>query len=140
MLPDTENYEPDEIAEEDLQEEKIVDRTYFLDFERLIIGRKIDGMDAKKQAIQKVLLTESELSPVYDAGYGRMFEDLPGHPISYTLAEAKNRIQSAVLQDERFASVLFTSQHIEGRTILLGLSVICMDGEEIEIEGVSVNV
>lgn len=139
MLPDTENYEPDETGE-GLEEEKIADKTYLLDFTKLTIGRMIDGSEAKRQAIRKILLTESEISPVYDAGYGRMFDDLPGHPMSYALAEAKNRIRDAVLQDDRFSAVFFDDYQIKGNMLLIGLTAICVDGERIEMEGIGVDV
>lgn len=139
MLPDTENYE-EEQTQEDLVEESIPDKTYRLDFDTMTIGGFIDDEDAKRQAIQKVLLTESEVDPIYDPSYGRMFDDLIGEPMSYAVSEAKDRIQDAILQDDRFSEVLFTEQMAGKRKVMLSMRVICADGSEIEIEGVSVDV
>lgn len=139
MLPDTENYEEDEM-QEDLTEERIPDKTYFLDFNKMTIGCLIDGEEAKSQAVRKLLLTEAEVSPVYDAGYGRIFENLYEFPMTYAVVEAKDRIEEAVLQDDRFESVIFTDQQIQKRSILLSFTVVCADGDTIEMEGVEVNV
>lgn len=139
MLPDTENYEEDEI-QEDLTEETVPDKTYRLNFDTLTIGGMVDDEEAKCQAVQKILLTEAEEAPVYDPGYGRIYEDLIGKPMTFALSEVKMRIEDAVLQDERFDSVVFTSWEIRKRAIVLSMTVTCSDGSEIEMEGVEISV
>lgn len=139
MLPDTENYEEEE-NQEDLIEEIIPDQTYLLDLKTMRIGAFIDGEEAKEQAVKKILFTEAETAPIYDAGYGRRFEDLYGEPLNYALSEAKDRIEEAILQDDRFESVEFTAQSIQNRTISLSFTVNCVEGEDIEMEGVDINV
>lgn len=139
MLPDTENYEEEE-NQEDLTEEIIPDQTYLLNLKTRRIGDFIDGEEAKEQAVMKILFTEAETAPVYDAGYGRRFEDLYGKSMSYALSEAKNRIEEAILQDDRFESVEFTAQTIQDRTISLSFMVNSVEGEEIEMEGVDIHV
>lgn len=139
MLPDTENYEEEETREE-LTQLIIPDKTYLLDMTKQRIGTFIDTETAKEQAVMKILLTEAETAPIYDAGYGRRFEDLYGTSLNYALSEAKDRIKEAILQDDRFDSVDFTEQTIQDRTILLSFTVFCSDGERIEMEGVDINV
>lgn len=140
MLPDTENYEEEEL-EEDLQEEVIPDRTYYLNFEtKTIDSRMIDDTEAKEQAVKKMLLTEAWEALAYIDGYGRMFSDLIGTPMTYALSEAKDRIREAVLMDDRFLSVTFLKQEIHRRSVLLSMQIQCADGDEIEMEGVEINV
>lgn len=139
MLPDTENYEEEENRDE-LTQLIVPDKTYLLDVKKGRIGKFIDHEEAKEQAILKILLTEAETAPIYDAGYGRRFEDLYGTSLNYALSEAKDRIEEAILQDDRFDSVDFTEQAIQDRTISLSFTVFCSDGEKIQMEGVDVNV
>lgn len=139
MLPDTENYEEDEI-QEDLKEEVVPDKTYRLNFNTLTIGGIIDEEEARRQAVLKILMTEAEVVPVYDPGYGRMYEDLNGAPTTYAFSEVKNRIKNAILQDERFVAVSFTDWEISKQTITLAIIVSCSDGSEIDVEGVEINV
>ena len=139
MLPDIDNYEEDEF-QEDLAEKVIPDKTYHLNFRTMTISGFIDDREAKGQAVNKILMTESETYPVYDAGYGRMFDDLVGKPMSYALSEAKDRIKESVIQDDRFASVSFIDQKIKKRKITLSLFITCTDGDEVKIEGVEVDV
>ena len=93
MLPDTEYYDPEEETEEDLQEESIPEKTNRLNFETKTNGGYIDDMEARKQAIMKILLTEYGVYQIYsEEDYGRIYEDLIGKPMTYAVSEVKARI------------------------------------------------
>ena len=130
MLPDTEYYDPEEEMEEDLQEESIPEKTYRLNFETKTIGGYIDDMEARKQAV--MIYSEED--------YGRIYEDLIGKPMTYAVSEVKSRIREAILTDDRFETVDFTEQKINGRKAALDIVVTCADGESLSMEGVELNV
>ena len=65
----------------------------------------IDGLDAVKQAVYKVLNTEKYEYPIYDFDYGIELENLIGKDRTYVQIELKRRIKECLLQDERIADV-----------------------------------
>ena len=140
MLPNSDTYDLDDELDEEFEEEVIPNKTFKLNFEKKIIARVIDGEEAKKQAIQKILITESEEYPIYGFGYGLMYNDLIGEDMVYVRSELKDRIVEAILYDDRFKAVEFTDEVVEKRKIILSFTVICSDGNEIEMEGVEIDV
>lgn len=140
MLPNSDTYDLDDELDEEFEEEVIPNKTFKLNFEKKIIEGFIDGDEAKKQAIQKILITESEEYPIYEFGYGIMLNDLIGEDMIYVRSEIKDRIVEAILNDDRFEAVEFTDEVVEKRKIILSFTVICSDGDEIEMEGVEIDV
>lgn len=140
MLPNSDTYDLDDELDEEFEEEVIPNKTFKLNFEKKIIEGVIDGDEAKKQAIQKILITESEEYPIYGFSYGIMLNDLIGEDMIYVRSEIKDRIVEAILNDDRFEAVEFTDEVVEKRKIILSFTVICSDGDEIEMEGVEIDV
>jgi len=79
--------------------------TYKIDFENGVVTGYIDGLEAIKQAIFKILNTERYEYPIYSWNYGIELKDLFGQPIPYVLPELKRRITEALMQDDRILSV-----------------------------------
>ena len=77
-----------------------------------------DGIDAVRQAIFCILNTERYECIIYSWEYGVELKDLFGEPLSYILPELKRRIEDALTQDDRIASVnaIFTVETIYGET------------------------
>ena len=140
MLPNSDTYDLDDELDEEFEEEVIPNKTFKLNFEKKIIEGVIDGDEAKKQAIQKILITESEEYPIYGFEYGIMVNDLIGEDMIYVRSELKDRVEAAILNDDRFESVEFTDEVVEKRKITLSFTVICSDGEVIEMVGVEIDV
>lgn len=140
MLPNTDAIEEDDLLDEDMEEEVIPDRTYKLNFDTKTIAGMVDGDDAKKQCINKQILTEQEDYPIYGLLYGTMLDDLIGEDITYAQCEAKSRIEEAILNDDRFESVEFTEQTIDKNKLILAITVTTSEGDEIDMEGVEVDV
>ena len=69
-----------------------------------------------------------------------MYNDLIGEDMVYVRSELKDRIVEAILYDDRFEAVEFTDEVVEKRKIILSFTVICSDGNEIEMEGVEIDV
>lgn len=65
----------------------------------------IDGLEAVKQAIYKVLSTERYEYPIYSFSYGIELENLIGKDRDYVKIELKRRIQECLTQDERITNV-----------------------------------
>lgn len=65
----------------------------------------IDGQDAMRQAIEKVLLTERFAFDIYSDSYGVEYTDLIGEHIDLAKAEAERLITEAIIVDDRVLSI-----------------------------------
>lgn len=79
--------------------------TYKLDTERNKVVGYVDGREAYKQAIYKILNTERYEYVIYSWNYGVELKDLIGMPIYYVVPEIERRITEAIEQDDRTVSV-----------------------------------
>ncbi len=61
----------------------------------------VDGLEALKQAIYKVLNTERYEYPIYSFNYGIELENLIGKDPAYVQIELKRRIRECLLRDDR---------------------------------------
>ena len=78
-------------------------RTYKISRNR--IQGYIDGLEALKQAIYKVLNTERYEYPIYSFNYGIELENLIGKDPVYVQIELKRRIRECLLRDDRITEV-----------------------------------
>ena len=65
----------------------------------------IDGQDAMRQAIEKVLLTERFVFDIYSDSYGVEYTDLIGEHIDLAKAEVERLITEAIIVDDRVLSI-----------------------------------
>ena len=79
--------------------------THKLNTERNKIAGYIDGREAYKQAIYKILNTERYEYVIYSWNYGVEFKNLIGMPVYYVVPELERRITEAIMQDDRTVSV-----------------------------------
>lgn len=79
--------------------------TFKIDFNRNRVINLFDGIEALKQAIYKILMTERYKYAIYDWKYGIEIEDLIGMPKGYVKVEIERRIKEALLQDDRIEDV-----------------------------------
>lgn len=93
------------ISDIDLEEETEPNKTYRIDFKDNSIEGFIDGKDAIKQTIYKILETERYTYPIYSWDYGIELSDLYGEDMRYVCAELEDRIKEALTQDDRIADV-----------------------------------
>ena len=89
----------------------------------------VDGLDALKQAIYKVLNTEKYEYPIYSFSYGIELESLIGKDAAYVKVELKRRIQECLLQDDRIESVDNFDFVVNGDQILCTFDVTSIYGE-----------
>ena len=79
--------------------------TYKMNMQLNLIRGYTDGIEAMKQAIYKILLTERFQYIMYSGNYGIETLDLYGQPVSYVCPELERRISEALLWDNRIQSV-----------------------------------
>lgn len=136
MLPETEDLQSDELVEETVYPND----TYILDFENKIIRRiSDDDEQTLQQAIMKILLTESDEYSIYD-DYGREFGDLIGENTAQVMEMIGSRIEDAILKDDRFNAVEITDIKANRGSVIVSITVTTSDDEEIQMEGVELNV
>ena len=80
-------------------------QTYRMDMENRPVQGYTDGLEAMKQAIYKILLTERYQYVMYSWNYGIELADLFGEPVSYVCPELERRIREALLWDDRIEDV-----------------------------------
>lgn len=79
--------------------------TYRWDMEKSRISGYIDGIEAMKQAVYKILHTERYVYEIYSWNYGIELSDLIGKSKAYVYPELKRRIAEALTQDDRIQRV-----------------------------------
>ncbi|KAA3379885.1 DUF2634 domain-containing protein [Phascolarctobacterium faecium] len=80
-------------------------KTYHLDLQRGRIVGFVDGYEAIKQAIIKIMLTEKYAYVIYDHYYGVGLEQYIGKDISFVVADLGSTIENALLYDNRILAV-----------------------------------
>jgi len=79
--------------------------TYKIIYDENKIKEYIDGINAVKQAVYKILMTEKNKFEIYDSDFGISLSDLFGKNISYVRSELPARIEKALLYDDRITKV-----------------------------------
>ncbi len=101
MIPQNEVYD----GLESIEVKQVPSITYKIREEQGEVRGMIEGMEAMKQAIYKILSTPRYEYSIYDWNYGIELKDLLGMPKSYVIPEVKKRICEALLEDDRIESV-----------------------------------
>lgn len=138
MIPVGE-YDKDD-ADVDFDVETMPSLTYAMqlsdmDSEPSIFLGKVDEEDALRQAIMKALHTERYEHSIYSWNYGVEFKDLRGMPLPYVMSEVKDRIEDALLADDRIESVEdFTVERSGKKALYVAFTVIANNSMELDIE------
>lgn len=103
--------------------------TYGLRWEEDRVRGRVDGIEAVRQAVYKILNTERYDYLIYSWNYGIELDDLYGKPIPYIQAEIKRRIEEALTQDDRIERVGAFSFERNGRKLLCRFTVYSVFGE-----------
>lgn len=88
---------------EEITEDVIPSRTYKVQNGR-IIGMT-DGLDAARQAVEKILLTQVFEYPIYDETYGAETDRFLGQDFDFVIADIERTIEEALLMDDRIESI-----------------------------------
>lgn len=109
--------------------------TYKLNIEKENIRKNIDNIEAIKQAIYKILMTERYVYTAYNWNYGIELSDLIGKDKSFVKAELPRRIKEALMVDDRIKDVEnFSFEDIDKTTLCVTFSVQLYDFEDLEIK------
>lgn len=103
--------------------EKMTSLTYSLDMENDRIIGKIDGLEAVKQAVFKILQTERYEKFIYSFDYGYESVSLIGSHVELAKSELKRCIREALLQDDRITDVMDFEIIINGDSALVSFTV-----------------
>lgn len=100
MIPSTVGF-----LDKDFEIEEQPSLTYRMQTEEKRIRGHTDGLEAVRQAIYKIIMTERYQYVMYSWNYGIELLDLFGEPVTYVCSELKRRISEALLWDDRIRSV-----------------------------------
>lgn len=113
---------------ENFEIEEQPDKTYKM--QETVLRGKIEGKEAVRQAVYKILNTERYQYPVYSWDYGIELVDLYGEPFSYVCPELERRITEALTWDTRIQSAdNFTFEQKAGGRILVTFTVHTVYGD-----------
>lgn len=79
--------------------------TYRMDMEGDCIRGYVDGLEAVRQSVFRVLQTERYQYAIYPWWYGIETLDLYGEPVTWVCVELERRITEALLMDSRITGV-----------------------------------
>lgn len=92
-----------ELNVEEIEETTIPSNTYFVHNGR-IIGM-VDGLEAIRQAVEKILLTQLFEWEIYSEIYGIETDRLIGQSFDFVKADIERTITDALLYDDRVESI-----------------------------------
>lgn len=79
--------------------------TYKIKYEKSDIEQYVDNIEAVKQAIYKILMTDRYTYEIYNWNYGIELNNLLGKPKEYVYSEIERRIIDALSVDDRITKV-----------------------------------
>lgn len=92
--------------------------TYRMELEGNSVRGKVDGIEAVRQAIFKILNTERYQYIIYPWWYGIETIDLYGEPVTWVCPELERRITEALSVDERIICVTDFKHDLEGKGVV----------------------
>lgn len=78
--------------------------TYRMDTEGDVVRGQVDGIEAVRQAVFRILNTERYKYVIYPWWYGIEVNDLYGEPVTWVCPEMERRITEALMMDTRILS------------------------------------
>ena len=123
MIPET------GVLDREIVLKRMAGRTYRLDSETGRIAGMVDGLEAMRQAVYKILATERYDWLIYSWNYGTELRDLIGMPAELGSVYAKARITEALLQDDRVKEVGDFVCERERDAVRLSFTVVTTEGE-----------
>ena len=129
-----------EVQEFDIQTDASMPTlTYRIDLKNNRVQNWIDGQEAMKQAIFKILQTERyRYNKVYSANYGVELVDLFGMPKAFVIAEVERRVREALLWDERIIAVKNFTFESKKSSVIVQFQCDTIFGQ-VELNGFEVN-
>jgi hypothetical protein len=129
LLPDDGNLYIDEVGK------SYPSLTHKLNLDKGRISGKVDGLEAVKQMVYKLLATPAGVYPIYSSSYGLFFDDLIGLNHAVVKSEIRRRIRENALIDDRISAVDDFNFEQEGDILKMSFKVTAITGETAGIEG-----
>ena len=129
-----------EVQEFDIQTDASMPTlTYRIDLKGNRVQNWVDGQEAMRQAIFKILQTERyRYNKIYSNNYGIELVDLFGMPKAFVVAEVERRIREALLWDERIIAVKNFTFESDKSSVLVQFQCDTIFGQ-VTINGFEVN-
>lgn len=102
--------------------------TWRLDLEQGRVVGKIDGLDAVRQAVFKILQTDRFWHDIYTFDYGHELSSLIGGNPLYVQSEVSRMISEALLQDDRISAVERVTLDMAGDSLTVQFVVVTQYG------------
>lgn len=110
-------------------------RTYRMDPINKMIRGRTEGIDALRQAVSKILMTERQSYLIYGVDYGIEAERLIGKDMDFVKADIERTVKDALSQDNRIIEILDFVYEIKGDTLAVSFFVHSIYGDfKIETE------
>jgi len=92
--------------------------TYRMDLDGDSVRGYVDGQEAVRQAIFRILQTERYQYIIYPWWYGIETLDLYGEPVDWVCAELERRVTEALLVDSRITGVTDFEHDTDGKGVV----------------------
>lgn len=107
--------------------------SYKLKFSKDKLEQYVDEIEAVKQSIYKILLTDRYKHEIYNWNYGIELDDLFGQPKEYVYSELERRIKDALTPDDRIEAAynFIFSEAKDKTTVCIEFTVKTIFGESL---------
>ncbi|MFC5703190.1 DUF2634 domain-containing protein [Cohnella faecalis] len=112
-----------QIEADELQEVRQPSRTYRLDWNMQRAAGTVDGLEAVKQAVRKILQSERYNFLIYSFDYGMETAGAAGRSPEIAKSELGRCIREALLQDDRISDVTDMQVTVNGDSALATFTV-----------------
>ncbi|MCB8816140.1 DUF2634 domain-containing protein [Desulfosporosinus shakirovi] len=116
------------VTQDTIEEIEQPSLTWKLDGAKDRISGRLDGIEAVKQAVYKILLTPRLRYLIYTANYGSELEKLIGSNPIFVQSEITRMIGEALTQDDRISSIENVQFTAAGDGLLIEFTVISSYG------------
>lgn len=111
------------ITEDDATLRSNESKTYRMDPINKRIQGGTDGIDALRQAVSKILMTERQSYLIYGVDYGIEAERLIGKDMDFVKADIERTVKDALLQDNRIIEILNFAYEKNGDTLAVSFFI-----------------
>lgn len=120
---------PNLVVGETIETVEFPNKTYKLDYENGRISGIIEGIEAVRQSVFKILNTERYDNIIYSWNYGVEFNSLIGLDYEFTSNDIQRQIKEALLEDDRILDVYEFNISKTGNNMTVSFIVGSTEGE-----------
>lgn len=114
---------------------EMTNKTYKIDFNNNRIVKKVDGIEALKQAIYFIMNTVRYKHIIYSKNHGNELLNAIGLDYDLARAEVERYVKEAILADDRFREIQnYTTSKLSSDSVLVKFDVLTNLGSTINVE------